>query len=199
MNNYLVPTVIKKEGNSERAYDIYSRLLEDRIIFVEGEVHDVMANIIVAQLLFLESQDPDADIFMYINSPGGSVSAGLAIYDTMNFIKPDISTICIGLAASMGAALLSNGTKGKRYSLPSSEIMCHQVSAGTQGHITDMKIRFTQTEKINVKLGKYLADNCGKSYDDYMALVDRDLWLDADEGVEFGIIDQKISKPSDIK
>lgn len=197
--SHLVPTVVESEGNGERAYDIFSRLLKDRIIFVDGEVEDGMADLIVAQLLFLESQDEDADIYMYINSPGGSVSAGLAIYDTMNYIAPDIVTICMGMAASMGAALLSNGTKGKRFSLPSSTIMCHQVSGGSQGHIEDMKIRVEEADRLNTMLTGYIAENCGKTYDEYLASIDRDKYMPAPEAVKFGIIDKVIKNRKEAK
>lgn len=162
INNYLVPTVVESTNKGERAYDIYSRLLKDRIIFLSGEVNDQMSDIIIAQLLFLESEDPDKDIQFYINSPGGVVTSGLAIYDTMNYIKPDVSTICIGQAASMGAVLLSSGAKGKRFSLPNSNIMIHQPSGGAQGQASDIVIQAEQIIKIKDRLNHILAENTGQ-------------------------------------
>lgn len=185
----LVPTVIETTNRGERAYDIYSRLLNDRIIFVSGEIEDHMANLIVAQLLYLESEDPDKDIQLYINSPGGSVTAGLAIYDTMKYIKPDVSTICVGMAASMGAFLLSSGTKGKRYALSNAEIMIHQPSGGSQGQASDMLIAAEHILKIRKKLNKILADNTGQKLEVIEKDTDRDRWLDAHQALEYGLVD----------
>lgn len=185
----LVPTVIETTNRGERAYDIYSRLLNDRIIFVSGEIEDHMANLIVAQLLYLESQDPNKDIQLYINSPGGSVTAGLAIYDTMKYIKPDVSTICVGMAASMGAFLLSSGTKGKRYALPNAEIMIHQPSGGSQGQASDMLIAAEHILKIRKKLNKILADNTGQKLEVIERDTDRDNWLDAHQAADYGLVD----------
>ena len=190
----LVPTVIEQTNRGERAYDIYSRLLNDRIIFLADEVNDVTASLVVAQLLFLESQDPDKDICLYINSPGGSVSAGLAIYDTMNFIKCDVSTICIGMAASMGAFLLSAGAKGKRLALPNSEIMIHQPLGGMQGQATDIKIHADHIIRTKERLNKILAANTGKSYEEIVAATERDNFLSAEEAAAFGLIDKVIDK-----
>lgn len=186
----LVPTVIQKTHEGERAYDIYSRLLKDRIIFLDGEVTDQSASIIMAQLLFLESEDPKKDIYLYINSPGGSVSAGMGIYDTMNYIKPDVSTVCCGLAASMGAFLLCSGAKGKRICLPNSEVMIHQPLGGTQGQATEMEIACKHILRTKEKLNKIIADNCGKPYDEVVAATDRDNWLSAQEALDFGLIDE---------
>ncbi len=190
----LVPIVIESEGGGERSYDIFSRLLKDRVIFVDGVVEDAMADLIVAQLLFLESADDEKDINMYINSPGGSVTAGMAIYDTMNYIKPDVRTICIGQAASMGAMLLSNGEKGKRFSLPSSRIMIHQVSGGAQGQILDVQIQAREMERLNDMLTQYMADNVNKSFDDTKTAMDRDFFMSSTEAVEFGLVDRVIKK-----
>ena len=190
----LVPTVIEQTNRGERAYDIYSRLLNDRIIFLADEVNDVTASLVVAQLLFLESQDPDKDISLYINSPGGSVSAGLAIYDTMNFIKCDVSTICIGMAASMGAFLLSSGAKGKRLALPNSEIMIHQPLGGMRGQATDIKIHADHIINTKERLNRILASNTGKSYEEIVAATERDNFLSATEAAEFGLIDKVIEK-----
>jgi len=190
----LVPIVIESEGGGERSYDIFSRLLKDRVIFVDGVVEDAMADLIVAQLLFLESADDEKDINMYINSPGGSVTAGMAIYDTMNYIKPDVRTICIGQAASMGAMLLSNGEKGKRFSLPSSRIMIHQVSGGAQGQILDVQIQAKEMECLNNMLTQYMADNVGKSFDDTKTAMDRDFFMSSAEAVDFGLVDRVIKK-----
>ncbi len=186
----LVPTVIEQTGRGERAYDIYSRLLNDRIIFLADEVNDTTASLVVAQLLYLESLDPDKDISLYINSPGGSVSAGFAIYDTMNFIKCDVSTICIGMAASMGAFLLSAGTKGKRIALPNSEIMIHQPLGGMQGQASDIKIHADHILKTREKLNTILAANTGKSYDEIALATERDNFLSAEDAKAFGLIDK---------
>lgn len=186
----LVPTVIQKTHEGERAYDIYSRLLKDRIIFLDGEVTDQSASIIMAQLLFLESEDPKKDIYLYINSPGGSVSAGMGIYDTMNYIKPDVSTVCCGLAASMGAFLLCSGAKGKRICLPNSEVMIHQPLGGTQGQATEMEIACKHILRTKEKLNRIIADNCGKPYNEVVTATDRDNWLSAQEALDFGLIDE---------
>ncbi|MDU4715292.1 MAG: ATP-dependent Clp endopeptidase proteolytic subunit ClpP [Anaerococcus sp.] len=190
--NFLVPTVIEQTNKGERAYDIYSRLLKDRIIFLTGPVEDGVSDIIIAQLLFLESQDPNKDIQFYINSPGGVVTAGLAIYDTMNYIKPDVSTICIGQAASMGAVLLSSGAKGKRFSLPNSNILIHQPSGGAQGQASDIQIQAEQNLKIKKRLNKILSDNTGQSIEKIQKDTDRDFSMDAYEAKEYGLIDKVI-------
>ena len=188
--SYLVPTVVEQTGRGERAYDIYSRLLNDRIIFLSDEVNDATASLVVAQLLFLEAQDPDKDISFYINSPGGSVTAGMAIYDTMNFIKCDVSTICIGMAASMGAFLLSAGAKGKRIALPHSEIMIHQPLGGAQGQASDIKIRADLILRTRDMLNKILAENTGKSLEQIERDTDRDYFMTAEQALEYGIIDK---------
>ena len=187
--SYLVPTVVEQTGRGERAYDIYSRLLNDRIIFLSDEVNDATASLVVAQLLFLEAQDPDKDISFYINSPGGSVTAGMAIYDTMNFIKCDVSTICIGMAASMGAFLLSAGAKGKRIALPHSEIMIHQPLGGAQGQASDIKIRADLILRTRDMLNKILAENTGKPIEQIERDTDRDYFMTAEQALEYGIID----------
>ena len=186
----LVPTVIEQTGRGERAYDIFSRLLNDRIIFLSDEVNDATASLVVAQLLFLEAQDPDKDISFYINSPGGSVTAGMAIYDTMNFIKCDVSTICIGMAASMGAFLLSAGAKGKRIALPHSEIMIHQPLGGAQGQASDIKIRADLILRTRDMLNKILAENTGKPIEQIERDTDRDYFMTAEQALEYGIIDK---------
>ena len=188
----LIPYVVEQTNRGERSYDIFSRLLNDRIIFLGEEVNDTSASIVVAQLLYLEAQDPDKDIQMYINSPGGSVTAGMAIYDTMQYIKCDVSTICVGLAASMGAFLLSAGTKGKRIALPNAEIMIHQPSAGTQGQITDMAIHMKRLETIKERMNRILAENTGKSIEEATAACERDNFMSAQEALDFGIIDRVI-------
>ena len=188
----LVPYVIEQTSRGERSYDIYSRLLKDRIIFLGEEVTDVSASVIVAQLLFLEAEDPEKDIHLYINSPGGSVTAGMAIYDTMNYIKSDVSTICIGMAASMGAFLLSGGTKGKRFALPNAEIMIHQPSGGSRGMASDMKIVADQILKTKQKLNEILAKNTGKPIDVIERDTDRDNYMTAQEALEYGLIDSII-------
>ncbi len=190
----LVPTVIEQTSRGERAYDIYSRLLNDRIVFLADEVNDVTASLVVAQLLFLEAQDPDKDICLYINSPGGSVSAGLAIYDTMNFIKCDVSTTCIGMAASMGAFLLSSGAKGKRFALPNSEIMIHQPLGGMQGQASDIKIHADHILKTKAKLNEILAKNTGRPLDEIIRDTDRDNFLTAEEAMQYGLVDKVIEK-----
>ena len=190
----LVPMVVEQTGRGERSIDIYSRLLNDRIIMLCDEVNDTTASLVVAQLLYLEAQDPDKDISLYINSPGGSVTAGMAIYDTMNYIKCDVSTICIGMAASMGAFLLSSGAKGKRYALPNAEIMIHQPSAGTQGQITDMAIHLKRLEIIKKRMNKILSENTGKPVETVTADCERDNFMTADEAVAYGLIDKVFDK-----
>ncbi len=190
----LVPTVIETTNRGERAYDIYSRLLNDRIIILSDEVNDTTASLIVAQLLFLESQDPDKDISLYINSPGGSVSAGMAIYDTMNFIKCDVSTMCVGMAASMGAFLLSSGAKGKRFALPNSEIMIHQPLGGMQGQASDIKIHADHILRTREKLNTILAANTGKSVEQIALDTERDNFLSAAAACEYGLIDKVLDK-----
>ena len=190
----LVPYVIEQTSRGERSYDIYSRLLKERIIFLGEEVNDVSASVIVAQLLFLEADDPDKDIQLYINSPGGSVTAGLAIYDTMQYIKCDVSTVCIGMAASMGAFLLSGGAKGKRFALPNAEIMIHQPSAGTQGKVTDMEIDVEHFLKIKQRLNKIMAENTGKTPEQIKTDSERDNWMIAEEAREYGLVDKVIYK-----
>ena len=190
IQNTVVPYVIEQTGKGERSYDIYSRLLEDRIIFLTGEINDAVADTVVAQLIYLEGKDPNKDICLYINSPGGSVTAGLAIYDTMNYIKCDVSTICIGLAASMGAFLLSSGAKGKRYALPNSEVMIHQPLGGAQGQASDIKIQAEHILKTKHRLNSILAKNSGKPYEQVEKDTDRDNYLSAEEAKEYGLIDQ---------
>jgi len=197
IKNTVVPYVIENTGKGERSYDIYSRLLEDRIIFLTGEINDAVADAVVAQLILLESRDPDKDICLYINSPGGSVTAGLAIYDTMNYIKCDVSTICIGLAASMGAFLLSSGAKGKRYALPNSEIMIHQPLGGAQGQASDIKIQADHIIKTKQKLNTILSINSGKPLEEVERDTDRDNYLSAEEAKEYGLIDQIFVKRND--
>ena len=189
-----MPYVIEKTGRGERSYDIYSRLLKDRIVMLSGEVNDAVATSIVAQLLFLEADDPEKDIYFYINSPGGSVTAGMSMFDTMNFIKPDVSTICIGQAASMGAFLLSAGTKGKRYSLPNSRIMIHQPSGGAQGQATDIQIQAQEIQRLKEILNKVLAKNCGKTVKQIEKDTERDYFMSAEDSVKYGIIDKVIEK-----
>ena len=188
MANY-VPVVVEQTGNGERSYDIYSRLLKERIVMLGGEVTDISAELIVAQLLFLEGEDPEKDIQFYINSPGGSVTAGMAIYDTMNFIKCDVSTICVGMAASMGSFLLAGGTKGKRYALPNSEILIHQPLGGTQGQASDMIIAAEHIRKTRERLNSILAKNTGRTYEELARDTDRDNWMTAEEALEYGLID----------
>ena len=186
----LVPYVIEQTSRGERSYDIFSRLLNDRIVMLSEEVNDTTASLIVAQLLFLEAQDPDKDIQFYINSPGGSITSGMAIYDTMQYIKCDVSTICIGLGASMGAFLLAAGTKGKRFALPNAEIMIHQPSAGTQGQITDMAIHLKRLETIKKRMNQILAEKTGKPIEVITADTERDNFMTAEEAVEYGLIDK---------
>ncbi|MCC3865128.1 ATP-dependent Clp endopeptidase proteolytic subunit ClpP [Terrisporobacter petrolearius] len=190
----LVPTVVEQTGRGERAYDIYSRLLKDRIIFLGDEVNDVTAGLVVAQLLFLEAEDPDKDIHLYINSPGGSVTAGMAIYDTMQYIKPDVSTICIGMAASMGAFLLNAGAKGKRYALPNSTIMIHQPLGGAKGQATDIEIHAKWILQIKERLNQILSERTGQPLDRVKADTERDNFMSAMEAKEYGLVDEVIEK-----
>ena len=185
-----IPYVVEQTSRGERSYDIFSRLLNDRIIFLSEEVNDATASLIVAQLLYLEAQDPDKDIQFYINSPGGSVTAGMAIYDTMQYIKCDVATICVGMAASMGAFLLSAGTKGKRMALPNAEIMIHQPSAGTQGQITDMAIHMKRLQTIKERMNRIMAENTGKSVEEVTAACERDNFMTAEEALAFGLVDR---------
>ena len=189
-----IPYVVEQTSRGERSYDIFSRLLNDRIIFLSEEVNDTTASLIVAQLLYLEAQDPDKDIQFYINSPGGSVTAGMAIYDTMQYIKCDVATICVGMAASMGAFLLSAGAKGKRMALPNAEIMIHQPSAGTQGQITDMAIHMKRLETIKSRMNRILAENTGKSVDEVTAACERDNFMTAEQAADYGLIDKVFEK-----
>lgn len=192
--NVLIPMVVEQTGRGERSYDIYSRLLEDRIIFVSGEITDDTANLVVAQLIYLEGKDSDKDIMMYINSVGGSVTAGMAIYDTMNYIKCDVSTICVGLAASMGAVLLSAGAKGKRFALPNSEIMIHQPLGGFQGQASDIQIHADNIMKTKKRLNKILANNCDRPLEQVEKDTDRDNFMSAKEALDYGIIDKIYDK-----
>jgi ATP-dependent Clp protease, protease subunit len=189
----LIPMVVEQSGRGERSYDIYSRLLKERVIFLVGPVNDQMANLIVAQLLFLESENPDKDISLYINSPGGSVSAGLAIFDTMNFIKPDVSTLCTGMAASMGAFLLAAGAKGKRFSLPNSRIMIHQPSGGSQGQASDIEIQAKEILYLRERLNHILAERTGKTMEQIHKDTDRDRFMSGDEAAEYGLIDKVLT------
>ena len=190
----LVPMVVEQTSRGERSYDIYSRLLNDRIIFLADEVNDVTASLVVAQLLYLEAQDPDKDIYLYINSPGGSITAGMAIYDTMNYIKCDVSTICIGMAASMGAFLLSSGAKGKRFALPNAEVMIHQPLGGMQGQATDIKIHADRIIKIKAKLNQLLSEQTGKPLETIEHDTERDNFMTADEACAYGLVDKVIAK-----
>ena len=189
-----IPYVIEQNSRGERSYDIYSRLLKDRIVFLGEEVNEVTASLVVAQLLFLESEDPSKDIHLYINSPGGSVTAGMAIYDTMQYIKPDVSTICIGMAASMGAFLLAGGQKGKRFALPNAEVMIHQPLGGAKGQATEIEIAAKNILKTREKLNRMLAENTGKPYEQVCLDTERDHWLDAKEALDYGLIDEIITK-----
>jgi ATP-dependent Clp protease protease subunit len=193
-NSILVPTVIEKTNMGERAYDIYSRLLKERIIFLGTEVNDDVANLIIAQLLFLESEDKNTDIKLYINSPGGSVTSGMAIFDTMELIKPDVSTICVGMAASMGAFLLACGQKGKRFSLPNSRVMIHQPSGGFQGTASDIEITANEIIKIRHKLNEILSEKTGQKVDKIANDSDRDYWMDASQAMDYGIVDKVVEK-----
>ncbi|HFC2352934.1 TPA: ATP-dependent Clp endopeptidase proteolytic subunit ClpP [Neisseria gonorrhoeae] len=200
-DNHLVPTVIEQSGRGERAFDIYSRLLKERIVFLVGPVTDESANLVVAQLLFLESENPDKDIFFYINSPGGSVTAGMSIYDTMNFIKPDVSTLCLGQAASMGAFLLSAGEKGKRFALHNSRIMIHQplISGGLGGQASDIEIHARELLKIKEKLNRLMAKHCGRDLADLERDTDRDNFMSAEEAKEYGLIDQVLENRASLR
>jgi ATP-dependent Clp protease protease subunit len=189
-----IPYVVEQTGRGERSYDIYSRLLKDRIIMLSGEVNDQVASTIVAQLLFLEAQDPDKDIYFYINSPGGVITSGLSMYDTMNYIKPDIVTICMGQAASMGAFLLSSGAKGKRYALPNARIMIHQPSGGAQGQSTDIQIQAQEIQRLKDTLNEIMADNCGKKSKQLEKDTERDNFMSSAEAVEYGLIDKVLKK-----
>lgn len=193
-NNSVIPYVIQQTDRGERGFDIYSRLLNDRIVFLDGEVNDQSASVIVAQLLLLESENTKKDVCLYINSPGGSVTAGMAIYDTMQYIKPDVSTICIGMAASMGAFLLAGGAKGKRFCLPNAEVMIHQPSGGAQGQATDIEITARNIIRTKEKLNTLLALNTGKPYEDVCKDTERDCWLSADDALKYGIIDRIVQK-----
>lgn len=195
--NALVPMVVEQTSKGERSYDIYSRLLKENVIFLVGQVEDHMANLIVAQMLFLEAENPEKDIFLYINSPGGSVTAGMAIYDTMNFIKPDVSTVCVGQAASMGAFLLSGGAKGKRYCLPNSRVMIHQPLGGFQGQASDFEIHAKEILSIKEKLNRLLADHTGQDYEKVAKDTDRDNFLSAQDAKDYGLIDQVLTNRSD--
>jgi ATP-dependent Clp protease protease subunit len=190
----LIPYVVEQTSRGERSYDIYSRLLKDRIIFLDGEVDDAAASLVVAQLLFLESEDPDKDINLYINSPGGVITAGMAIYDTMQYVKPDVSTICVGMAASMGAFLLAAGAKGKRYALPNAEIMIHQPLGGARGQASDIKIQADHILRIKDKLNRILAERTGQSLETIAADTDRDNYMTAEEAAAYGLIDQVVEK-----
>jgi len=190
----MVPMVIEQSGRGERSYDIYSRLLKERVVFLVGPVNDQTANLVVAQLLFLESENPDKDISFYINSPGGSVSAGMSIFDTMQFIKPDVSTLCMGIAASMGAFLLAAGAKGKRFALPNSRVMIHQPSGGAQGQATDIEIQAREILRLRESLNRILAERTGQTFEKVCADSERDYFMSADEAKDYGLIDQVIAK-----
>ncbi len=190
----MVPMVIEQSGRGERAYDIYSRLLRERIVFLVGPVNDQVANLVCAQLLFLESENPDKDIFLYINSPGGSVSAGLSIFDTMNFIKPEVSTLCMGMAASMGSFLLMAGAKGKRFALPNSRVMIHQPSGGAQGQASDIEIQAREIIKTREQLNRIYAERTGQPVEKIAADMERDMWLSPSEAQDYGLIDQVLEK-----
>ncbi len=194
IKNSLIPMVVEQTNRGERSYDIYSRLLEDRIVFLTGEINDISADVIIAQLIYLEGKDPDKDISLYINSPGGSVTAGMGIYDTMNYIKCDVSTICVGMAASMGAFLLSSGAKGKRFALPNSEIMIHQPLGGAQGQASDIAIQAEHILKIKQRMNRILSENTGQAVEKVEKDVDRDHYMSAEEALEYGIIDKIFSK-----
>lgn len=195
----LVPMVVEQTSRGERSYDIYSRLLKERIIFLVGQVEDHMANLVVAQMLFLESENPDKDIYLYINSPGGSVTAGLSIYDTMQFIKPDVSTLCIGQAASMGALLLAGGAAGKRYALPHARTMIHQPLGGFQGQASDIEIHAKEIIEVRERLNKILSEHTGKSMEDIQKDTDRDNFMNAETSVEYGLIDKVMEQRSEVK
>lgn len=198
-SNALVPMVIEQTARGERSFDIYSRLLKENVIFLVGQVEDHMANLIVAQMLFLEAENPEKDIFLYINSPGGSVTAGMAIYDTMNFIKPDVSTVCVGQAASMGAFLLSAGAKGKRYVLPNARVMIHQPLGGFQGQASDFEIHAKEILSVKEKLNRLLAAHTGQDYEKVAKDTDRDNFLSAQESVDYGLVDSILNKRADVE
>ena len=195
----LVPMVVEQTNRGERSYDIFSRLLKDRIIMLSGEVNDMVANVIVAQLLFLESEDPDKDIYLYINSPGGSITAGMAIFDTMNYIKPDVATICVGMAASMGSFLLTAGAKGKRFALPNSEIMIHQPLGGYQGQATDIQIHAKRILQIKERMNKIMSERTGQSLEVITNDVERDNFMDVEQAIEYGLIDSVLEKHTEKK
>lgn len=197
--SYLVPMVVEQTNRGERAYDIYSRLLKDRIVFLGSGIDDMVANVVVAQLLFLEGEDPDKDINLYINSPGGSITAGMAIYDTMQHIRSDVSTICVGLAASMGAFLLASGAKGKRFALPNSEVLIHQPAGGTQGQATDIEIHARRIIRMKEKLNKILAERTGQKLERIQADTDRDYFMSAEEAKEYGLIDEVMYRKKSLK
>lgn len=197
-SNALVPMVIEQTARGERSFDIYSRLLKENVIFLVGQVEDHMANLIVAQMLFLEAENPEKDIFLYINSPGGSVTAGMAIYDTMNFIKPDVSTVCIGQAASMGAFLLSAGAKGKRYALPNARVMIHQPLGGFQGQASDFEIHAKEILSIKEKMNRLMAEHTGQKYEKVAKDTDRDNFLSAKESVDYGLVDSVLNSRADV-
>lgn len=197
--SYLVPMVVEQTNRGERAYDIYSRLLKDRIVFLGSAIDDMVANVVVAQLLFLEGEDPDKDINLYINSPGGSITAGMAIYDTMQHIRSDVSTICVGLAASMGAFLLASGAKGKRFALPNSEVLIHQPAGGTQGQATDIEIHARRIIRMKEKLNKILAERTGQKLERIQADTDRDYFMSAEEAKEYGLIDEVMYRKKSLK
>jgi ATP-dependent Clp protease protease subunit len=194
--NTLVPMVVEQSNKGERAYDIYSRLLKERIIFLTGQINDNVASLVTAQLLFLEAEDPKKEIYLYINSPGGLVTAGLGIYDTMQYVKPDISTLCIGQAASMGSSLLAAGTKGKRFSLPNSRVMVHQPSAGFQGQVTDIEIHANEVSSLKKRLNEIYSKHTGKSVDEVKSALERDNFMTAEVAKEFGLIDEVVEKRS---
>lgn len=198
ISNYLVPMVVEQTPRGERSYDIYSRLLKDRIIFLGTEVNDQVANLIVAQLLFLESEDPDSDIFLYINSPGGSIDAGLAIYDTMQYVRPEVNTICLGLAASMGAVLLAAGAKNKRFSLPNSRIMIHQPLGGARGQASDVEIQAKEILRLKKLLSEILSTHTGQSVDDIIKTSDRDYFMTTQEALSYGLIDKIVEKQDEV-
>lgn len=195
--SYFVPYVVEQSGNGERSYDIYSRLLKDRIIMLTGEINDTVASSVVAQLLFLESEDPDKDIYLYINSPGGVVTAGMAIYDTMQYIKPDVSTICVGQAASMGSLLLTAGAKGKRFALPNARIMIHQPLGGARGQSTDIQIQAQEMQRTRDMINKVLADHTGQDLDKINTDTERDNFMSAEEAVVYGLVDKVIVRPEE--
>lgn len=197
-SNYLVPIVVEQTPRGERSYDIYSRLLRDRIVFLGTEVNDQVANLIVAQLLFLESEDPDSDIYLYINSPGGSIDAGLAIYDTMQYVRPQVNTICMGLAASMGAVLLAAGATGKRYALPHSRIMIHQPLGGARGQASDIEIQAKEIIRLKRLLNEILSKHTGKTVDDILARTDRDNFMTTEQALSYGLIDKVVEKQDEI-